>query len=178
VTSGGVVTSGEEAIRKTWRPRTLHHSFYDTLKTIKAFSFDMHIFPVAVVIGFLLGRERTETDTGDSGNILEIGSLFAPEQWPEPDWFKFSKEIVFDLIWTHHLVGKNRTEKQNALEKMADGGIEYLMEMHRRYGKIDSSMIVKEMQDKFGQETPEPGRKAVLKSEIAEMEKKLQDLRE
>ena len=172
------MTSGEQAIRKTWRPHTLHHSFYDTLKKIKTFSGDMHIFPVAVVIGFLLKRERMETDTGDAGNILEIGSLFEPDQWPDPDWFKFSKEIVFDLIWTHHLVGKNRTEKQTALEKMADGGIEYLMEMYRRYRTIDSSMIVKEIQDKFGQETPEPGRKAVLKSEIAEMEKKLQDLRE
>ena len=117
----------------------------------------MHIFPVTVVIGFLLERKRktSRADAGkDVGQILTTDSLYQPETWQNADSFKFFKDIIFDYIATYMIKKENDREIQNGLEELADGGIEYLMEIYDKYGgKVETVDILMEIKKKFGQET-------------------------
>ena len=139
--------------RLAWRPVTFHLSAYRKLQTSKAFSGHMHIFPVAVVIGFLLDRKRktSRADAGkDVGQILTTDSLYQPETWPNADSFKFFKDIIFDYIATYMIKKENDREIQNGLEELADGGIEYLMEIYDKYGgKVETVDILMEIKKKW-----------------------------
>ena len=139
--------------RETWRPTTFHFAAYKELEKIKAFKGQMHIFPVAVVIGFLLDRKR-KTSRADAGEdveqILTTDSLLQPDT----DSFKFFKDIIFDYIATYMIKKENDREIERELEEMADGGIEYLMEIHDKYGgKVETVDILTDIKKKFGQES-------------------------
>ena len=111
-------------------------------------SGDMHIFPLAATIGFLLDRKRKEENTDEAEYILTTDSLFNTSPDEEiANSFKFHKEIVFDYIWTHHLTG-TPLEKQHQLEEFADGGIEYMKEIFVG-DNLPADKIISDIGEKF-----------------------------
>ena len=138
----------EDRPRIAWRPRTYHFSFYRKLEKTKNMSGNMHIFPLAATIGFLLKRKRKEENTDDAEYILTTDSLFNTSPDEEiANSFKLHKEIVFDYIWVHHLTG-TPLEKQHQLEEFADGGIEYMKEIFVG-DDLPADKIISEIEKKF-----------------------------
>ena len=137
--------------RLAWRPTTFHLSAYRKLQASKAFSGHMHIFPVAVVIGFLLERKRKiSKKDADKGvqDIVTTDALVTKSQ------HRFSKDIIFDYIATHMIKHENMNQIELELEELADGGIEYLMEIYDKYGgKVETVDILMEIKKKYPEET-------------------------
>ena len=105
-----------------WRPITNQPEFYDELREKGIFSNKSYIFGVALALGYVFKRRSADQPTHKDGGFVRImPQLHTPEKYP---LFLDFANFIFD----HYAEGKDERAKLKDMEKIAEGGIEFLME--------------------------------------------------
>ena len=105
-----------------WRPTTNQPEFYGELKDKGIFSTKSYIFGVALALGYVFKRRSADQPTHKDGGFVRImPQLHTPEKYP---LFLDFANFIFD----HYAEGKDERAKLKDMEKIAEGGIEFLME--------------------------------------------------
>ena len=105
-----------------WRPTTNNPDFYKQLVDNHIFSNKSYIFGVALALGYVFKRRSAEQPSHNDGGFVRImPQLHTPEKYP---LFLDFANFIFD----HYAEGKDERAKLKDMEKIAEGGIEFLME--------------------------------------------------
>ena len=105
-----------------WRPTTNQPEFYKELIESGVFSNKTYAFGVALALGYVFKRRSAEQPTHKDGGFVRImPQLHTPEKYP---LFLDFANFIFD----HYAEGKDERAKLKDMEKIAEGGIEFLME--------------------------------------------------
>ena len=106
-----------------WRPITAHEDFYDKLcsKEINFVGGKLYLFGIAIALGFILGKRSTQISTMENGMFYPFQSYQDTEKYP------VFLELL-DYVFDYYAEGTNERAKHKDIEKIADGGIEFLME--------------------------------------------------
>ena len=105
-----------------WRPITNQPEFYKELIENGIFSNKTYAFGVALALGYVFKRRSADQPTHKDGGFVRImPQLHTPEKYP---LFLDFANFIFD----HYAEGKDERAKLKDMEKIAEGGIEFLME--------------------------------------------------
>ena len=105
-----------------WRPITNQPEFYKLLTNESVFTNKSYIFGVALALGYVFKRRSADQPTHRDGGFVRImPQLHTPEKYP---MFLDFANFIFD----HYAEGKDERAKLKDMEKIAEGGIEFLME--------------------------------------------------
>ena len=105
-----------------WRPTTNQPEFYKELIENGIFSNKTYAFGVALALGYVFKRRSADQPTHKDGGFVRImPQLHTPEKYP---LFLDFANFIFD----HYAEGKDERAKLKDMEKIAEGGIEFLME--------------------------------------------------
>ena len=105
-----------------WRPITNQPDFYKELIDNRVFSNKSYIFGVALALGYVKKRRSAEQPSHKDGGFVRImPQLYTPEKYP---LFLDFANFIFD----HYAEGANERAKLKDMERIAEGGIEFLME--------------------------------------------------
>ena len=105
-----------------WRPTTNQPEFYKELIENGIFSNKTYAFGVALALGYVFKRRSAEQPNHKDGGFVRImPQLYTPEKYP---LFLDFANFIFD----HYAEGKDERAKLKDMEKIAEGGIEFLME--------------------------------------------------
>ena len=109
-------------INTGWRPTTNQPDFYKELIENGIFSNKTYAFGVALALGYVFKRRSADQPTHKDGGFVRImPQLHTPEKYP---LFLDFANFIFD----HYAEGKDERAKLKDMEKIAEGGIEFLME--------------------------------------------------
>ena len=105
-----------------WRPITNQPEFYKELTEKGIFSNKSYIFGVALALGYVFKRRSADQPTHKDGGFVRImPQLHTPEKYP---LFLDFTNFIFD----HYAEGADERAQLKDMEKIAEGGIEFLME--------------------------------------------------
>jgi hypothetical protein len=105
-----------------WRPTTDQPEFYKKLIDMGIFSNKTYVFGVALALGYVFKRRSADQPTHRDGGFVRImPQLYTPEKYP---LFLDFANFIFD----HYAEGDDERAKLKDMEKIAEGGIEFLME--------------------------------------------------
>ena len=105
-----------------WRPTTNQPEFYKELIENGIFSNKTYAFGIALALGYVFKRRSADQPTHRDGGFVRImPQLHTPEKYP---LFLDFANFIFD----HYAEGKDERAKLKDMEKIAEGGIEFLME--------------------------------------------------
>ena len=105
-----------------WRPTTNQPEFYKELIENGIFSNKTYAFGVALALGYVFKRRSADQPTHKDGGFVRImPQLHTPEKYP---LFLDFANFIFD----HYAEGDDERAKLKDMEKIAEGGIEFLME--------------------------------------------------
>ena len=112
-----------------WRPTTNQPEFYKKLIDMGIFSNKTYAFGVALALGYVFKRRSAEQPTHRDGGFVRImPQLYTPEKYP---LFLDFANFIFD----YYAEGADERAQLKDMEKIAEGGIEFLMEQ-RLAGEI------------------------------------------
>jgi hypothetical protein len=106
-----------------WRPTTNKPEFYKELIEKGIFSNKSHIFGVALALGYVFKRRSTEQPSHNDGGFVRIMPVYTRGIAEYPLYLDFT-----NFIFEHYAEGNDERAKLKDMEKIAEGGIELLME--------------------------------------------------
>ena len=122
-----------------WRPITNQPDFYKELIDNRVFSNKSYIFGVALALGYVKKRRSAEQPNHKDGGFVRImPQLHTPEKYP---LFLDFANFIFD----HYAEGKDERAKLKDMEKIAEGGIEFLMEQRLGDSTPDIAKVIQLM---------------------------------
>ena len=113
-----------------WRPITNQPDFYKELIDNRVFSNKSYIFGVALALGYVKKRRSAEQPNHKDGGFVRIMPVYTRGLADYPLFLDFA-----NFIFDHYAEGKDERAKLKDMEKIAEGGIEFLMEQ-RLAGEI------------------------------------------
>jgi len=125
---------------RTWRPDTAYDNFYEKLLNDKFVTGKAYLFAIATVLGFMLKKRSAQNLPLESVSFYPLISYEDLKKYP----------IVMEFlnyVFDHYAQGTNEREKQKDIEKIADGGIEFLMEEYEKHdlGYLDLSLLIEKV---------------------------------
>ena len=130
---------------KEWRPITEYSQFYAKLEEHdKIFSNKSHIFGFVLALGYILKKRSTKQPTSSAGGFVRLLSPYQEQAKKYPMYMEIS-----DFIFDHYAEGNGQRERLKDMDRIADAGIEFLMEEDEKQGlpKIDISQIIQAIKD-------------------------------
>ena len=125
-----------------WRPTTNQPEFYKELIEKGIFSNKSYIFGVALALGYVFKRRSADQPTHRDGGFVRImPQLHTPEKYP---LFLDFANFIFD----HYAEGNDERAKLKDMEKIAEGGIEFLMEQSLNQTMPDIARVMQLIQEK------------------------------
>jgi hypothetical protein len=106
-----------------WRPITNQPEFYKELIEKTIFSNQSHIFGVALALGYVFKRRSAEQPSHHDGGFVRIMPPYSNRLAEYPLYLDFT-----NFIFDHYAEGNDERAKLKDMEKIAEGGIELLME--------------------------------------------------
>ena len=106
-----------------WRPITNQPDFYKELIDNRVFSNKSYIFGVALALGYVKKRRSAEQPNHKDGGFVRIMPVYTRGLADYPLFLDFA-----NFIFDHYAEGKDERAKLKDMEKIAEGGIEFLME--------------------------------------------------
>ena len=106
-----------------WRPTTKHTEFYKQLIDAQVFTNKSYIFGVALALGYVLKRRSADQPTHRDGGFVRIMPVYTRGLADYPMFLDFT-----NFIFEHYAEGSDEKAKLKDMEKIAEGGIEFLME--------------------------------------------------
>ena len=106
-----------------WRPITNQPDFYKELIDNRVFSNKSYIFGVALALGYVKKRRSAEQPNHKDGGFVRIMPVYTRGLADYPLFLDFA-----NFIFDHYADGKDERAKLKDMEKIAEGGIEFLME--------------------------------------------------
>ena len=113
-----------------WRPTTNNPDFYKELIDNRIFSNKSYIFGIALALGYVKKRRSAEQPNHKDGGFVRIMPVYTRGLADYPLFLDFA-----NFIFDHYAEGKDERAKLKDMEKIAEGGIEFLMEQ-RLAGEI------------------------------------------
>ena len=105
-----------------WRPITNQPDFYKELIDNRVFSNKSYIFGVALALGYVKKRRSAEQPNHKDGGFVRIMPVYTRGLADYPLFLDFA-----NFIFDHYADGKDERAKLKDMEKIAEGGIEFLM---------------------------------------------------
>ena len=106
-----------------WRPTTNQPEFYKELIEKGIFSNKSYIFGVALALGYVFKRRSAEQPNHKDGGFVRIMPVYTRGLAEYPMFLDFA-----NFIFDHYAEGADERAKLKDMEKIAEGGIEFLME--------------------------------------------------
>ena len=106
-----------------WRPTTNKPEFYKQLIDAQVFTNKSYIFGVALALGYVLKRRSADQPTHRDGGFVRIMPVYTRGLADYPMFLDFT-----NFIFEHYAEGSDERAKLKDMEKIAEGGIEFLME--------------------------------------------------
>ena len=106
-----------------WRPTTNKPEFYKELIEKGIFSNKSHIFGVALALGYVFKRRSAEQPSHNDGGFVRIMTPYTHGIAEYPLYLDFT-----NFIFEHYAEGNDERARLKDMEKIAEGGIELLME--------------------------------------------------
>ena len=106
-----------------WRPITNQPDFYKELIDNRVFSNKSYIFGVALALGYVKKRRSAEQPNHKDGGFVRIMAVYTRGHGEYPLFLDFT-----NFIFDHYAEGDGERAKLKDMEKIAEGGIEFLME--------------------------------------------------
>ena len=105
-----------------WRPRTNHPDFYQALEKNNIFTNFSYSFGIALALGYVVKKRSKEQPTK---RFVETRVLVTYSN--RVDEYPMFWDFI-NFVFDHYADGKDEKEQLKDLEKIAEGGIEFLME--------------------------------------------------
>jgi len=128
-----------------WRPITDHPEFYEKLIKQNLFNNKSYIFGVALALGYILNRKSATAPSHRDGGFVRIMVTYDDrEKYPYYNDF-------LNFLFEHVAKGSDEPEKLKDLNKIADGGIEYLIDQdtQQHLEHLDISQIIQDINNKI-----------------------------
>ncbi len=129
-----------------WRPNSAHYDFYKRLENEKFISGSAYLFGIALTLGVVLQRRSTNSE-------YHSLSFYALNSYGDHDKYPMYLELVNYAI-EHFANGNNEREKLKDLERIADGGIEFLIgeNENNNLGHLDVTLLLQKVKKLLGSE--------------------------
>ena len=122
--------------RHGWPPTTNQPDFYKELIDKGIFSNKTYVFGVALALGYVFKRRSADQPTHRDGGFVRImPQLHTPEKYP---LFLDFANFIFD----HYAEGNDERAKLKDMERIAEGGIEFLMEQSLGGSSPDIAKVI------------------------------------
>ena len=106
-----------------WRPITNQPEFYRELIEKGIFSNKSYIFGVALALGYVFKRRSADQPSHNDGGFVRIMPVYTRGLAEYPMFLDFA-----NFIFDYYAEGKDERAKLRDMEKIAEGGIEFLKE--------------------------------------------------
>ena len=118
------------------------YTFYDELIKDETFTDKSNIWGIGLLLGYILKRRTKNQPTSTVGGLTRIMVTYTENKKDFP-LFLETTNFIFD----HYAVGADEKAKLKDLDRIADGGIEYLMEEKEKLGAapLDISKIIQKV---------------------------------
>ena len=123
-----------------WRPTTNQPDFYKELIDNRVFSNKSYIFGVALALGYVKKRRSAEQPNHKDGGFVRIMPVYTRGLADYPLFLDFA-----NFIYDHYAEGKDERAKLKDMEKIAEGGIEFLMEQSLAGSMPDIAKVIQLM---------------------------------
>ena len=126
-----------------WRPTTNNPDFYKQLVDNHIFSNKSYIFGVALALGYVKKRRSAEQPNHKDGGFVRIMPVYTRGLADYPLFLDFA-----NFIFDHYAEGKDERAKLKDMEKIAEGGIEFLMEQSLNHTMPDIARVMQLIKEK------------------------------
>ena len=129
-----------------WRPISSHPEFQQKLIDDKIFSNKSYIFGISLALGFMLKRRSVEQPTHKDGGFARIMPIY--QRGAESGKFPLFLDLA-NFIFDHYAEGDTEKERLKDMDKIAEGGLEFLMEQNEQQGlkELDITQIIQIIRD-------------------------------
>ncbi len=116
--------------------------FYDELIKDQTFTDKSNIWGIGLLLGYILKRRTENQPTSTVGGFTRIMVTYSQNKKDFP-LFLETTNFIFD----HYAEGEDEKAKLKDLDRIADGGIEYLKEEKQKLGNVplDISKIIQKV---------------------------------
>ena len=128
-----------------WRPISSHPEFQQKLIDDKIFSGKSYIFGISLALGFMLKIRSAEQPTHKDGGFARIMPVYQRGQ--ENGKFPLFLDLA-NFIFDHYAEGADERAQLKDMEKIAEGGIEFLMEQSLNQTMPDIARVMQLIQEK------------------------------
>ena len=129
-----------------WRPISSHPEFQQKLIDDKIFSTKSYIFGISLALGFMLKRRSVEQPTHKDGGFARIMPIYqrGAETGKYPLFLDFA-----NFIFDHYAEGNDERAQLKDMDKIAEGGLEFLIEQNEQQGlkELDMTQIIQKIRD-------------------------------
>ena len=125
-----------------WRPTTNQPEFYDELREKGIFSTKSYIFGVALALGYVFKRRSAEQPNHKDGGSVRIMPVYTRGLAEYPLFLDFT-----NFIFDHYAEGADERAKLKDMEKIAEGGIEFLMEQRLGDSIPDIAKVIQQIRE-------------------------------
>ena len=126
-----------------WRPTTNQPEFYKELIENGIFSNKTYAFGVALALGYVLKRRSADQPTHRDGGFVRIMPVYTRGLADYPMFLDFT-----NFIFEHYAEGSDEKAKLKDMEKIAEGGIEFLMEQSLNHTMPDIARVMQLIKEK------------------------------
>ena len=120
-----------------WRPTTNNPDFYKELIDNRIFSNKSYIFGIALALGYVKKRRSAELPNPKDGGFVRIMPVYTRGLVDYPLFLDFT-----NFIFDHYAEGNDERAKLKDMEKIAEGGIEFLMEQSLGGSSPDIAKVI------------------------------------
>ncbi|MBL76972.1 MAG: hypothetical protein CL763_08635 [Chloroflexi bacterium] len=126
-----------------------YDDIYDELIKDKTFSTKSHIWGIGLLLGYILKRRSSNQPTSSVGGFVRIVVTYSQNKKDYPMYLD-----LLNFVYDHYAEGSNEKEKLKDLDKIAEGGIEYLKEEKEKLGSVplDIPKIIQKVRELSNEE--------------------------
>jgi len=121
-----------------------YDDIYDVLIKDQTFSTKSHIWGMGLLLGYICDRRSVDQPTSSVGGITRIMLTYSQNKKDFPMFYE-----LINFVYDHYAKGSNEKEKLKDLDKIAEGGIEFIIEEKAKLGSmpLDIPRIIQKLEE-------------------------------
>jgi len=108
-----------------------YDDIYDELIKDQTFSSKSHIWGIGLLLGYINKRRSVDQPTSSVGGFTRIMVSYSEHREEYPMYYE-----LINFVYEHYAEGSNEKEKLKDLDKIAEGGIEFIKEEKAKLGSM------------------------------------------
>ena len=108
-----------------------YDDIYDELIKDKTFTNKSNIWGFGLLLGYILKRRSSTQPSSSVGGFVRIVDVYANSKKDFPMYLE-----LLNFVYDHYAEGSSEKEKLKDLDKIGEGGIEYIKEQKAKLGSM------------------------------------------